>query len=64
MPKVGRIVEREALKYAKDKTKEIARRMLAQGLSIDVIQNAIPDLTYDGIISLNDTNSNTCADLR
>lgn len=56
--KVGRIVEREALKYAKEQTKEIAKRMLAQGFSIDIIQNTIPYLTHEEIISLSDTNRN------
>ena len=58
MTKVGRIVEREARKYAREETKKVAKRMLAQGLSIDVIQNVIPDLTYEEIISLSDTNCN------
>ena len=68
MTKVGRIFNRELQKEVqKEVQKEIqkkvqkevqntslsiAKRMLAQGLSISTIQNFIPDLTYDEILTL------------
>ena len=60
MTKVGRIFEQEMQKKFQQEKQEvlktsflaIARNLLEQGLSINAIQTAIPDLTYDEIASL------------
>lgn len=56
MTKVGRIFEQEMQKKFQQEKHDsliaMARRMLEQGLSIEVIQDIVPDLTYDEISSL------------
>ena len=56
MTKVGRIFEQEMQKKFQQEKHDsliaMARRMLEQGLSIEVIQDIVPDLTYDEIASL------------
>lgn len=64
MTKIGRIfnrelqkevqkeIQKEVQKEVQNTSLSIAKRMLAQGLSISTIQNFIPDLTYDEILTL------------
>lgn len=56
MTKVGLIFEQEMQKKFQQEKHDsliaMARRMLEQGLSIEVIQDIVPDLTYDEIASL------------
>ena len=60
MTKVGHIFEREMQKKFQREKQEalktsslaIAKHLLEQGLSINAIQNAIPNLTYDEIALL------------